>query len=156
MRRISSNDIIDAEFRVIPASRLDAWKIQLPSTQERIGFVLAAIAGAAVIGGVLTGHLFGGFIAGLMLVGIAAMLTEQHKPLGLASLGLAVMLATTGCSKDPAPLAADHTEKSQDEVQASIREATKYHDPRAGFKPKPIVVGGAAQEPAKEKGNDSR
>ncbi|PPU05234.1 hypothetical protein XacyCFBP2565_21980, partial [Xanthomonas arboricola pv. corylina] len=84
----------------------------------------------------------GGFIAGLLLVGIAAMLTEQHKPIGLASLALAVLLATTGCSKAPEPLSPDHTEKTQAEVQASIREATKYRDPRAGFKPKPIVVGG--------------
>ncbi|WP_407549682.1 hypothetical protein [Xanthomonas euvesicatoria] len=150
MRRISPNDIIDAEFRVIPASRLDAWRLQLPRRQDRIGYVLAAVAGLAVVAGVLTGHMVGGFTAGLVLAGIAAMLTEQHKPIGLASLGLALMLATTGCSKEPAPLSESQPVKTEAEVQASIREATKYRDPRAGFKPKPIVVGGATQEPAKE------
>ncbi|CAD2265252.1 hypothetical protein X12_004525 (plasmid) [Xanthomonas arboricola] len=154
MRRISPNDTIDAEFRVIPASRLDAWRLQLPRLQDRLGYVLAAVAAVAIVAGVLTGHMVAGFVAGLALVGVAAMLTEEHKAKGLGALAMAVVLATSGCSKEPEDLAPAHTEKTQAEVQDSIRQATRYRDPREGFKPKPLPVPGAAE--STEKGNDSQ
>ena len=62
------------------------------------------------------------------------------NPLAVASL-----LATSGCSKEttmPDPtrttLASEQQAKSPEELRASIREATKYRDPREGLKPKGI------------------
>ncbi|MGH8038890.1 MAG: hypothetical protein ACRES5_17265 [Pseudomonas sp.] len=133
--------IIDAEFRVIPTSPPDTLKLQHRRTQGRVGCVLVTLAAAAAIAGVASGHLVGGFIASLSLAGVAAMLTENQKSLGLASLALAVLLATNGCSKEPKPRSPAHADRAQAETQASIREATTYRDPRAGFRPKPVVVG---------------
>lgn len=148
-------EILDAEFRVIPTSALDTWKLQLPRTQDRVGYILVAVASIIVVAGVVSGHLTGGFITSLLMVGVAAMLTDHHRPIGMVSLGLAVILAATGCSDERTPLSGAQAEQSQAAAQASIREATKYHDLRAEFRPKPIVVGGTT-EPAKEKAHDRR
>lgn len=146
--RDTTTEIIDAEFRVIPASPLDAWKQQLPRTQERIGYVVAAGAGVVAVAGIFAGHMLAGFVVALALCGLAAMLTEDHRTKGLACFAMAIVLATSGCSQAPAPLAADHAQPAAAEVQESIREATRYRDPREGFTPKPLPVPGAADATA--------
>lgn len=149
------SEIFDAEFRVVPSSCLDSWKLQLPRTQDRIGYILAAAAGASVVAGIASGHMVGGLIAGLVLAGTGAALTGSHRNMGLVSIGLAALLATTGCSREPEQLSVIHKGQSESEVKESIRRATKYQDTRAGFEPKPIVVG-RDLSPKKESDDDRR
>jgi len=149
------SEIVDAEFRVVPSSCLDSWKLQLPRTQDRIGYILAAAAAASVVAGIASGHMVGGFIAGLVLAGAGATLTGSHRGMGFVSIGLAALLATTGCSREPEQLSVIHKVQSESEVKEGIRRATKYQDTRAGFEPKPIVVGRDLR-PKKESDDDRR
>ncbi|MCL1574860.1 hypothetical protein M3O56_18725, partial [Xanthomonas nasturtii] len=159
--------------RVITPSRWNSWMAQLPNRQERIAFGMVAAAAAIVIAGLSFGlFLMNGpaplmaffgesepsrgagasvihtvIIGAVILAGVACLLTESHKRLGVIAMILAALLMSSGCSKAPEPpqAAQEHPVRTQEEVNASIREATRYRDPRAGFKPKPIAAPGAME-----------
>lgn len=130
---------IDAELRVITSPRLDALKFHRSRTHGCVARILAAIAAAPVTAGAASRH-----IAGVLLAG-------HRKHMGLVLLSLAVLLASTGCGKEREQLSGLGGEPSEAEVRASLRKATSYQDPRAGFKPKPITVG-SPSSPSKESG----
>lgn len=147
MRRISPhhNHIIDADFRVIGRSRWAGWMAQFPNKRDRFAFVCSVVAPLAVLGGLLLGFIHSAFLAAVLIVTLGCLVSTEWQRYGVLGLVVASLLATSGCSKEttmPAPtrttLASEQQAKSPEEVRASIREATKYRDPREGLKPKGI------------------
>ncbi len=125
MRRISSQDIIDAEFRVITGSRWNRWMDQLPNRQDRIAFGMIVAAGSIVMCGLtMATFLMNGpqpimtffgeagpapalaaslahvtIVGAVILSCIACLFSESHKRLGVAGLVLSMMLVGSGCAK---------------------------------------------------------
>ena len=148
MRRISSHqiDIIDAEFRIIGRSRWAGWMAQFPNKRDRFAFVCSIIAPLAVLGGVLLGFFHFAFLAAVLIVTVGCLVSTEWQRYGVLGLVVASLLATSACSQEATPepqratLANDRQAKSPEEVRASIREATKYRDPRQGVTPKGIDI----------------
>lgn len=148
MRRVSpcDIDIIDAEFRVIGRLRWAGWMAQFPNKRDRFAFVCSVIAPLVVLGGVLLGFIHFAFLAAVLVVTVGCLVSTEWQRYGVLGLVVASLLATSGCSQETtsepprATLASEQEIKSPEEVQASIREATKYCDPREGLKPKRIDI----------------
>jgi hypothetical protein len=148
MRRVSpcDIDIIDAEFRVIGRSRWACWMAQFPNKRDRFAFVCSVIAPLAVLGGMLLGFIHFAFLAAVLIVTVGCLVSTEWQRYGLLGLVVASLLATSGCSQETMPEppratpASEQQAKSPDELQASIREATKYRDPREGLKPQGIDI----------------
>jgi len=150
-------DIIDAEFRVVGRSRWAAWMAQFPSKHDRFAFTCTATAPFALLGGLLLGFFDLAFFGAVLLCAVGCLASTEWKRYGVVGLVLAVLLATAGCrplgTSDSASAAwATEKTKAPKEVQASIREATKYRDPRQSLTVKGIDVlnGGVATNSAKE------
>ncbi|RDY66719.1 hypothetical protein DX912_11380 [Lysobacter soli] len=148
MRRVSpcDIDIIDAEFRVIGRPRWAGWMAQFPNKRDRFAFVCSVIAPLAVLGGVLLGFVHFAFLAAVVIVTVGCLVSTEWQRYGALGLMVASLLATIGCSQETthepprATLASEQQAKSTEEAQASIREATRYRDPREGLKPKGIDI----------------
>ncbi|MDG2517373.1 hypothetical protein [Lysobacter soli] len=147
MRRVSpcDIDIIDAEFRVIGRSCWAGWMAH-PNKRDRSAFVCSVIAPLAVLGGLLLGFIHFAFLAAVLIVTVGCLVSTEWQRYGVLGLVVASLLATSGCSQETTPeppratLASEQQAKSPEEVQASIREATKYRDPREGVMPKGIDI----------------
>lgn len=147
MRRISPHHIhiTDADFRVIGRSRWAGWMAQFTNKRDRFAFVCNVIAPFAVLGGVLLGFIHAAFLAAVLIVTIGCLVSTERQRYGVLGLVVASLLAVSGCSQETtmraptrATLASEQQVKTPEEVQASIREATTYRDPREGLKPKGI------------------
>jgi len=146
MRRISPHHIhiVDAEFRVIGRSRWAGWMAQFPNKRDRFAFVCSVIAPLAVLGGILLGFIHFAFLAAALIVTVGCLVSTEWRRYGVLGVVVASLLATSGCSQEttiPTPTRAtlaSEQARSPDQVQASIREATKYRDPREGLTPKGV------------------
>ena len=81
----------------------------------------------------------------LVLASLCSFLTRPHRHLAPFCLALAVALALSGCTSDPQSAnkvrqASPRPAASGVDAHASIREATRYHDPRERLKPKGIDI----------------
>jgi len=160
MRRVSPHDteIVDAEFRVVGRPHWTDWKIRFPDKRDRFAFICSAIAPLVVLGGVLLGFVHFAFLNAVVIVTAGCLVSTEWQRYGVLGLVLASLLATSGCSSQdvtPEPsratLAGEQQAMSSEEVQASIREATRYRDPRESLKPKGIDVLSGEVQPKDEK-----
>lgn len=148
MRRVSPHDteIVDAEFRVIGRPHWTDWKIFFPQQRDRFAFVCSVIAPLVVLGGVLLGFIHSAFLAAVLIVTVGCLVSTEWRPYGVLGVMVSALLATSGCSQEATPepprdrLASEQQAKSPEGVQASVREATRYRDPRGELKPKGIDI----------------
>ncbi len=148
MRRVSPRDpdIIDAEFRVLGRPHWTDWMVRFPDNRDRFAFVCSVIAPLAVLGGLVLDHLQVAILGAVALCTVGCLVSTQWKRYGLLGLVVMGLLSINGCSQEraaPEPqraVLASEMGKTPKEVKASIREATKYRDPREGMKPKGIDI----------------
>ena len=149
----TKHDIVDAEFRVISRSLWAGWMAQLQNQGDRIAFTLNLAAVLVCLGGLLLGFMHLAFLLSAALATAAALASVEYKHYSLFGIALVALLATSGCSqqvaaptRDRAMLAGEKA-KTPEEVQASIRAATRYQDPRRGWKPNGIDIQGGQVMP---------
>jgi len=137
-------EIIDAEFRVIrPAALLG----RSAHADRLIGGMLAVAAMLSIGLGTYYGAFMQGFLVAVLLASCCALRTTTHRHLALVGLALAAALGLSACTPaSTAPEAsAPAAAPTKAEVQDSIREATRYRDPRQGWMLKPMAMPGRSQ-----------
>ena len=149
----TNHDIVDAEFRVISRPLWAGWMAQLQNEGDRIAFTLNLAAGLVCLGGLLLGFMHLAFLLSAVLATAAALASVEYKHYSLFGIAVVALLATSGCSQEVAAPMRDRAiragakAKTPDEVRASIRTATRYQDPRRGWKPKGIDIHGGQVRP---------
>jgi len=144
MRYLSRDfSVVDAAFNFV---RSAASQGGLPPRAERgVGIALSVTGILLISCGTYFGLLTTSVSIMLALSSLGAFLTRSHRHLAPFCLVLAVVLGLPGCSSDgPSPnrtdLASPRPATLRGDVQGSIREATRYHDPREGLKLKGIGI----------------
>ncbi|MDI9239448.1 hypothetical protein QLQ15_11090 [Lysobacter sp. LF1] len=144
MRYLSRDfSVVDAAFHV---ARNAADRRGLPPRAERgVGITLCVVGILLISCGTYFSVLTTSVIIMLVLTSLCSFLTRSHRHLAPFCLALSVALGLSGCSSDPqsankADLASPRPAASGVDVHGSIREATRYHDPREGLKPKGIDI----------------
>ncbi len=148
MRRVSSHDIeiIDADFRVIGRPRWAGWLAQFPNNCDRFAFGCSVMAPLALLGGLMLGFFNIAFLAAVAIVAIGCLVSTEWKRYGVLGLMVATLLVTSSCRQEAAApeatraMLASEQAKSPEEVQASIREATKYQDSSEESEPRGIDI----------------
>ncbi len=145
----TKHDIVDTEFRVISRSLWAGWMDQLQNEGDRIAFTLNLAAG----GGLLLGFMHPAFLLSAVPTTAAALASVEHKHYSVFGIAVVALLATSGCRQQVAAptldraMLAGEKGKTPEEVQASIRAATRYQDPRRGWKPNGIDIQGGQVMP---------
>jgi len=144
---------IDVHHSIIERARRRTWRAQIPQRCDRIALLVCAMAPVALLIWPLLDLRNEAFALAALLCGGACLISSEWKTLGLASLAIASLLATSGCVSSETSSRATSVSTSRDmsAVDASIREATRYQDPRLGYTPKKIdIVKGEAAGGDKE------
>jgi hypothetical protein len=133
---------IDVHHSVIERSRRRTWRAQIPQRCDRIALLVCAMAPAALLIWPLLDLRNEAFVLAALLCGGACLISSEWKTLGLASLAIAALLATSGCVPSEISSRATGASPSSEMSAAdtSIREATRYQDPRLGYTPKKIDI----------------
>lgn len=133
---------IDVHHSVIERARRRTWRAQIPQRSDRIALLLCAMAPAALLIWPLLDLRNEAFVLATVLCGGACLISSKWKTLGLASFAIAALLATSGCV--PSDISSRATSASPSSgmsaADESIREATRYKDPRLGYTPKKIDI----------------
>jgi hypothetical protein len=133
--------------------RATAGRLGLSPRAERVIGITLSTTAILVIGcGTYLGALSTSMCITLVLASLCSLLTRSHRHLAPYGLALALALGLSGCSPDARPddragsaLAGSAT--TQGDLRTSIREATRYRDPREGLNPKGInLLDGEAQD----------
>lgn len=142
MRYLSRDlSVVDAAFNVI---RYAADRRCLSPRAERGVGITLCVVGILLIGcGTYLDALTTSVSIMLVLTSLCSFLTRSHRHLAPFCLALALALGLSGCSSNAqsankSDQASSRPAASGGDVQRSIREATRYHDPREGLKPKRI------------------
>lgn len=132
--------VIDVQYRVIASARRRRWLVQLPHECDRVAFFICALSPAALLMWPLLSLRNEAFIVAALLCSAGCLISSEWKRLGIAGLLVASLLATAGCGKSEPSSRATSAQLSGEmsASDTSIREATRYRDPRLGYTPKRI------------------
>ncbi len=133
---------IDVHHSVIERPRRRTWRAQIPQRSDRIALLLCAVAPAALLIWPLLDLRNEAFVLAALLCGGACLISSEWKTLGLACLAIAALLSTSGCVPSEISSRATSASPSSEMSAAdkSIREATRYKDPRLGYTPEKIDI----------------
>lgn len=133
-------DATDVEFRVI-TTRQRRQSLQKPvHGGDRLATVFCILSLASLSLWPLLGLMTEAFIVATLLSSVGCLVSSEWKRYAVAGALIAALLATSGCT-DPRPTSSTsspQTAAQADDTSASIREATRYRDPRLGHRPKGI------------------
>ena len=133
---------IDVHHSVIERARRRTWRAQIPQRCDRIALLVCAMAPAVLLIWPLLDLRNEAFVLASLLCGGACLISSEWKRLGLASLAIASLLATSGCVPSETSSRATSVPPSSElsAADTSIREATRYQNPRLGYTPKKIDI----------------
>lgn len=133
---------IDANHSVIERARRRTSSAHIPQRCDRIALLICSTAPAALLLWPLLDLRNEAFVLALLICGGACLISSEWKKLGIASLVVASLLATSGCvaSETSSREASVPPPRRISAVDTSIREATRYRDPRIGYTPKKIDI----------------
>lgn len=139
---VDRHSAIDVHHSVIERARRRTWRAQIPQRCDRIALLVCAMSPVALLLWPLLDLRNEAFIFAALLCGGACLISSEWKTLGLASLAIASLLATSGCVPSETSVRATSVSPSSEMSAAdtSIREATRYQDPRLGYTPKKIDI----------------
>lgn len=143
----------DVEFRVVTTRPRRRRLPQLPDVGDRLALVFCFLSLGSLSLWPLLGLMNGAFIVATLLSSAACLVSSEWKRYAVVGLLVAALLCTSGCT-DARPTDVTSSERIDASTgpSASIREATRYQDPRLGHLPKKIdllrgeVVGGNQRE----------
>lgn len=133
-------DATDVEFRVI-TTRQRRQSLQEPvRSGDRLASVFCLLSIASLSLWPLFGLMTESFIVATLLSSAGCLVSSEWKRYAVAGALIATLLATSGCT-DPRPTSSSsstQTAAQAEDASTSIREATRYRDPRLGHQPKGI------------------
>lgn len=144
------SDVIDVAFRVIEPARRASTQSDFP-----LAVLLSLACMLSIGGGTYLGAPVTGMGVAVLLCSLATLTTPSHKHLAPVGFAIALAIGLSACTPAPPPAAAG---KDKAAIDASIRAATRYEDPRKGWTPRPMTLPGREQpsEQPKEAGHESR
>jgi len=138
-------DATDVEFRVI-TTRQRRQSLQKPiHGDDRLAYAFCLLSIAALSLWPLFGLMTESFMVATLLSSAGCLVSSEWKRYAVAGALIVALLATSGCTGSRPTSSSSSTQigVQADDASASIREATRYRDPRLGHQPKGIdLLGG--------------
>ena len=132
----------NVEFRVVTTRPRRRRLPQLPDRGDRLALVFCFLSLGSLSLWPLLGLMPEAFIAANLLIGAACLVSRELKRYAYVGLLITALLGTSECTEArPTDLtSSDRIGASTGPSSASIREATRYQDPRLGHRPKKIDI----------------
>ena len=139
---VEARHATDVEFRVVTTRPRRRRFPQLLDGGDRIALVFCLLSLASLSLWPLLGLMTEAFIVATLLSSAGCLVSSEWKRYAAVGLLIAALLGTSGCTEArPTDLTSSQRNAAPAGASsASIREATRYQDPRLGHRPKKIDI----------------